>query len=103
APWSRAGPTGGSMGANRPAGPPLVPGCTGLTTTGPTAHSVVVHPSPAAPTSPSPTPSAGLPCSARASPRRRSVLELDQFPAALGPIQPHRHGTTRPPRGMGEL
>jgi transposase InsO family protein len=31
------------------------PGCTGITITGPTAHSDVVHRSPAAPTSPSPT------------------------------------------------
>lgn len=34
---------------------------------------------------------AGLPCSARARLSWRSVLELDQLPAALGPIQPHRH------------
>jgi transposase InsO family protein len=41
---------------SRPAGPPLDPGCTGITTIGPTAHSGVVHRSPAAPTSPSLTP-----------------------------------------------
>jgi hypothetical protein len=42
--------------AKLPAGPPSDPGCTGITTTGPTAHSEVAHPSPAAPTSPSLTP-----------------------------------------------
>ena len=53
APCSRAGPTGGSTPANPPAGPPSHPGCTGRTTTGPTAHLAVSHRSPAAPTSPS--------------------------------------------------
>ena len=45
------------MPVSRPAEPPSRPGCTGITTTGPTAPSAVAHPSPAAPTSPSPTPS----------------------------------------------
>jgi len=54
APWSRAGPIGGCIAAKRPAGPRSAPGCTGITTTGPTPHSAVAHPSPAAPTSPSP-------------------------------------------------
>jgi hypothetical protein len=44
------------MPAKPPAGPPSPPGCTGRTTTAPTAHSAAVHRSPAAPTSPSPTP-----------------------------------------------
>jgi hypothetical protein len=56
APWSKAGPTGGCIPAKLPAGPPSGPGCTGITTTGPTPPSAVDHPSPAAPTSPSPTP-----------------------------------------------
>jgi Integrase core domain len=58
APWSRAGPIGGSIPAKLPVGLPSGPGCTGITTIGPTAHSADAHPSPAAPTSPSPTPSA---------------------------------------------
>jgi hypothetical protein len=53
APWSRAGPIGGCIPAKLSAGPRSDPGCTGITTTGPTAHLEVVHPSPAAPTSPS--------------------------------------------------
>jgi len=47
------GPTGGSMPVKLPAGPRSGPGCTGIPTTGPTAHSADAHQSPAAPTSPS--------------------------------------------------
>ena len=53
APWSKAGPIGGCIPQKLPAGPPSGPGCTGIPTTGPTAHLDVVHRSPAAPTSPS--------------------------------------------------
>jgi len=48
------GPTGGSMPVKLPAEPRSGPGCTGIPTTGPTAHSADAHQSPAAPTSPSP-------------------------------------------------
>jgi hypothetical protein len=68
APCWTAGPTGGCTPASRPAGPPSDPGCTGITTTGPTAHLAVVHQSPAAPTSPSLTASPGCAWSTRPSP-----------------------------------